>query len=224
MLLQLATTGLVMAQDLPALDAQMYRTPIDASHTMWTNDTDVGPDRYSAAQLMLMYTNDPLVFVPNGDGEVVELVSNTLQFNFIAYSTIDRFRFGFDLPMYALAMSDVADGGAGFGDVGLDVKAHIVDQTKFPVGLAGAIRLTLPSSTVDAPLGAAGPVIDLEGMLDRMVPLPLGELLLASNLGARIGPKVTVTDVELNDAFIFRAGAGNRKPRDIGLASVDVVE
>lgn len=191
---------------IPELNAQLYRIPVDADRTLWTDDAGLAPDHHVRAKVGLIYAHDPLIF-RNADDPTDEygLLTDVLQTNVIGSYSFSRLRIGLDLPVYLLAASEVADGGGGLGDVAVDLKGTVLSRKLgAPVGVAIATRFGLPTATVDLPLGGAGLTWEASAIVDYEV----GPVLLAANLGTIINPDVPGGDSAWSDQFLWRAGAG----------------
>jgi OOP family OmpA-OmpF porin len=199
----------------PDYDAQLYRTPVDAEQSMWVDDSSAAPDGYVAAKLVTGYMTSPLVFVYD-DGERVALVKDALSINAIAAASFKRIRLGLDIPMYAVATSDLTSGG-GLGDIALDLKGTVLPRAEFPVGLALAARLKFPTGSLSVPLTAPNTGWEVEAIVDRK----FGPLLVALNVGQRGSPKTSLGNVELNDQLFLRLGAGYAISESAG-ASLDL--
>jgi outer membrane protein OmpA-like peptidoglycan-associated protein len=185
--------------ETPDVNAQLYRPPIDARTTLWTEDARLGPTRTGTARVVASYVHRPLV-VELPEGEAVELVAHVLQTDLVAGYVIGPVRLGAGIPIYARSWGDQG-AESGLGDVALDIKAALVDAS---VGFAIGSRLLLPTATVDLPLGSRG--LGWEGFV--MVDHQVGRLSLAANLGTRALPKAELNNVTVNDQLFFRIGEG----------------
>ncbi|MCO4747042.1 MAG: OmpA family protein [Proteobacteria bacterium] len=222
-MLMLALSMLASAQDmsevfpLPEMNAQLYRSPIDAQRTMWTDDASRAPHLWATGRLYASYTHGPVAALFFNDRKV-QVVGDVLGFNLVGGVQLGPVRVGADLPVYAVATSGwEGQGGGGLGDAALDVKASILDPSTAPLGVALGARLGLPTATVKVPLGSPKVQSEISAIVDKS----LGDVLLAMNLGARFGPKVEQDNLQLNDAFMLRLGAGYLITEDAG-ASLDV--
>ncbi|MCO4746870.1 MAG: OmpA family protein [Proteobacteria bacterium] len=187
------------AQEANNVNAQLYAPPIDSTRTLWLEDSVMLPNKSVVARGMFSYTNKPLVYVKNG--ETTNIVSDVLQLDLAAGMTFGRVRFGVDVPVYLLSSGE-AQTGAGLGDLRLDAKLGILDHDEAPLGLALTGRTDLPTATVDLPLGSGKVAGEFAVVVDR----PIGDLLLAADVGLRIRPEAVLENVTLNDALIYRFG------------------
>ena len=188
---------------LPDINAQLWRPPVDGTHTLWTLDSAVAPEGQFMARAMGSYAMDPLVVVfENGDRQ--DLVSDVLQLDLMGGYSLGRIRLGLDVPIYLFTDGQIVEGGAGSGDVMFDLKGNILDRSEAPLGLALDGRLILPTATVDLPLGTFGLGWELAAVVDKQ----LGPVLLAANLGTRGLPEVELSNVTINDQFFYRLGGG----------------
>ncbi|NOY25537.1 MAG: OmpA family protein [Oligoflexia bacterium] len=219
LILLLAQTALAQtAPTQPAMNAQNYTPPIDSEMLMWTNDASSKPDGYFGARLWANYAKDPLVY-QFSDGTTADevLVGDLLQLDAIASISYSRLRLGVDVPLYMMATGTQVNTGTGLGDMALDLKGSVLDTDHDAFGLAFGGRITLPTATVDAPLGAPA----LSGALQAMVDKRVGDLLFAANLGTTFGPEIALENVTINDQFFWRGGLGYALTRNAGL-SLDI--
>ncbi|MES2638325.1 MAG: OmpA family protein [Myxococcota bacterium] len=197
------------AQDIPVVqaDAQLYRLPVDATSTMWADDSHLAPGAFG--RVAVGYLKEPFVWIWGDTGERVAVVDNVLGFNAIAGFSAWRIRGAVDVPIYAVATgAQLEEAGGGLGDIAVDLKGVVFDREAGPVGLALDARVTLPTATSALPLGAGGVGWEIAAIVDKRV----GPVVLAANLGHRGVPPVmlddgTAADI-LGDRFVYRAGAG----------------
>jgi hypothetical protein len=202
---------------LPDMNAQLYRSPIDAQRTMWTDDASRAPHLWATGRLYASYAHGPVAALFFNDRKV-QVVGDVLGFNLVGGVQLGPVRVGADLPVYAVATSGWDDlGGGGLGDAALDVKASLLDPSTAPLGVALGARIGLPTATVKVPLGSPKVQSEIQAIVDKEV----GDVLLAMNLGARFGPKVEQDNLQLNDALMLRLGAGYLITEMAG-ASLDV--
>ncbi len=188
---------------VPDINAQLWRPPIDGTHTLWTLDSGLAPEGSFVGRAMASYAMDPLVVVFES-GERMDLVSDVFQVDLMGAYTVKRLRIGLDLPLYLFTDGQIVDGSAGSGDLMIDVKGTILDREEAPLGLALDGRLFMPTATVDLPLGTLGLGWELAAVADKQ----LGPVLLAANLGTRGLPEVELSNVTINDQFFYRLGGG----------------
>ena len=199
-----------MAQEVPVpqgLNAQNYAPPIDTQATLWTHDANVKPNKYFSARTALTYVKNPLVYRYAGDGEEVALLSDAMALHILPAYNVDRFRFGLDVPIYGMTKGEAENvGGAGLGDVALDIKAGLIQREHDGWGLAVGGRADLPTTTLtpETPIGSDAFVWALEGIVDYKD----GPLLVAANLGTRSMPEVELQNVTMDDYLFWRVGAG----------------
>ncbi len=191
---------------VPRVNSQLYRPPIDARTTLWTESAGTIVDGMTPApRVALHYVHRPLIFLPEGDEAPTVLVGDVLQVDAIFSTAIDRFRFAVDVPVYLYSTGELTDNGPGIGDLALDVRGIVVDPEEAAVGLSVSARTGLPTATVDTPLGDSG----ISGELMANGELrPLDALTLVANLGHRFNPTTALQNAELGDQFVWRTGAG----------------
>lgn len=204
LLASLANAQMADVFPLPDMNAQFYRPPIDAQRTMWTDDAAQAPHMWKTGRIYGSFMHGPIAAVFLNDRKV-QVLGDVVGFNLVGGIQLGPVRVGADVPVYALATSGWEDvGGGGLGDIALDVKGTILDPQSAPLGIALGARLGLPTATVKVPLSSPRVQTELQGIFDKEV----GNVLLALNLGARLGPKVEQDNLQLNDAFFMRMGAG----------------
>ena len=194
--------SLALAQEIPDvdLDAQLYRMPVDATATMWADDSHLSPG--PSGRLAVGYVKEPFVWIWD-DGERVAVVDDALGIDAIAGYAVWRLRAAVDVPIYALATGE-AGSGAGLGDIAVDLKGTLLDREDAPVGIALGARLAFPTSTTAIPLGGSGVAWEIEAIVDRR----FGDLVAAVNLGTRGVPDVALDNLDVSDVFLYRVGAG----------------
>ncbi len=221
-MLSLLLTSLALGQttggDVPAINAQLFRPSIDATKTLWTNDTYKASSGYLSGRFAMHYAKDPAIWVRE-DGEVTKLVSDIISSSFLGAYTAGPVRMGLDVPVYWRSIGSETGGETGLGDMLIDVRGTLLDRTEAPVGIALAARGELPTSTVDAPLGHAGFSWELEGIIDRDF---TDRLLVSLNLGTKGVPEAELENFVWNDQLFVRAGAGYGEIDGVGV-SVDLV-
>ncbi len=203
MIAALSLLGAAYAQQIPvpAVDAQLYRFPVDATSTLWADDSHLAPG--PSARVAVGFLKEPFVWIWDDTGERVKVVDNVLGIDAIAGFTAWRIRGAVDVPLYPVATGAVATGG-GLGDIAVDLKGTVLEEHAAPVGFALGARVSLPTSTTAVPLGGAGVGWEISAIVDKRV----GPVLLAANLGHRGVPDVALDNVAVSDVFVYRAGLG----------------
>lgn len=188
--------------DAPALNSQIFRPSIDSHSFFRILDTDLPVERFSAGGL-LSYTKSPLQYT-TADGTTTDIVANLMQLDVMGAVRLGPVRLGLDLPIYLRNFGGTSPDATGIGDLAIDGKVRILDPEKAPVGLAGAVRVYVPVSTVPDGLGAGGAGLDLGVGLTR----PIGEkLTLALDLGTTLQPAVELENTTWGSQFFFDVGA-----------------
>ncbi len=194
---------------IPDLNAQLYRTPVDSQATLWTDDTTVNKDGGPVARVMAGYVHQPFVFVSNA-GQRVPLFDHGAGLNLIAGYSVNHFRASIDVPVWLSATTassaTSSPGGAGLGDIAVDLKVVGTDRETAPVGLGASARVTLPTGKVgDVPIGNPNLGWEISAIVDKEV---ADGVLLAGNIGVRGSNKSEMSNVTLGDALVFRFGGG----------------
>lgn len=218
-MLSLILTTAVFAQvpdDLPAIDAQLFRPPTVSQATLWTRDATRLPNRYWASGVTLHYARDPFVWVGD-DGEVTRVVGDLATASVAGGAQLGPVWFGAHVPILIRAGS--YDGGeTGIGDIAVEAMSTVIDHESAPIGLAFAAQVSLPTSTVDTSLGGGGFGYEFGVVVDR----PLGDALVTAELGLHGNPDRELGNVTWSDRLFLRAGAGTPLSERFS-ASLDVV-
>lgn len=202
-----------LAQDVvtgglsPKINVQNFRPSVDAPRALWVDEAARAPSG-PVGRLLFHYTDDPLVY-QLGDEEI-GLVRNIVQADLLAGWAFGPARIGVIAPLYLYASGDPTT-AAGFGDLALDGRFTVIDGSRTPADLALQGRVTLPTATVDLPLGS--PQVGWE--IAAIVSKQIDHVLLAVNLGTSGSPASDLENVSLNDAFSSRAALGYDIKRDI---------
>lgn len=210
-----ALAAAAFAQELPEMNTNLWRMPVDSGATLWADDTHTTELGLPTARVVFGWLNGPLGVTSMADGEQRTLVGDVVGFNLIGGVGFGRARVGLDLPIYALVTSDLDEvGGAGFGDLALDVKVRINEPAETGLGVAGAVRATLPTGDADGlSSGATG---ELSGIVDYTLE---DGTVFAGNLAYRVAPKVDLTNLQTNDDLRFRVGVGHPLNESLGVSA-----
>lgn len=203
------------AIDVPKLDAQLYRAPIDAKTQLWAEDSsfDTSGKGVLVARLVAGYMHKPFVY-EDSSGERYGLIDDAFGFNLIGGYGRGRVRAALDLPVYGLA-TGVWGSGAGLGDLAVDVKGTALDREESAIGLAFSARLTLPTGTTAVPLDADGVRGEVTAILDK----PIGDFLVAANIGFRAVPTNELSNVVVDDVVVYRVGGSYAWTDNAGLSA-----
>ncbi|MCO4748228.1 MAG: hypothetical protein KC912_25765, partial [Proteobacteria bacterium] len=214
----LATLGLALAQTSPTsgveLNSQLWRPTIDGTPTLWANDAHKRPMLYGGAKFVVSYVHRPFVYT-YGNGAEVAMVNDAVQADAIGSLSLGPVRIGVDVPVFMLATSDVADGGAGLGDLVVDVKGTLLEPSTAPIGIAVATRVALPTGNTGVALSDPGLGWEIEGIFDK----PIGDVRLLLNVGTRMRPTVELDNATLDDQIYGRLGLGWFLSENVGLSA-----
>jgi hypothetical protein len=204
------------AQEDARFDGQVFRPSADSEATIWTEDTHTAPDGYASARAFLQYARAPVRW-RGADDESERLVSDLLAIDTLGSLRWRSLRLGAHLPLYVAAGGSAGRTEPGLGDIAVDLKGTILERDDSPVGVGAAImgRLTLPTSSLDVPLGNQGMGWELMAIADRQV----GPITLAFNLGTRAIPRATYQDLVWDDQVFTRFGGGWRWTEDLGFSA-----
>ncbi|MBW2254168.1 MAG: OmpA family protein [Deltaproteobacteria bacterium] len=189
---------------LPEMNVEMYRPPIDAEATMWTDDAGGAPSGHFTTRLYGNYSRGPAA-LRFDDGSRLDVIRDAMALGLVMGGTVGPFRLGIDLPFYVLATSDFSTKGVGLGDLEVDLKGTVLDPYDHPLGLALSGRFLLPTASMELPLSSPGPAAEVSLIVDRRFD---SGLRLAGNVGTFFGPRIEEQNVVQKDALTYRLGAG----------------
>ncbi len=210
--------AVAMAQDVPAsvadlqINGNLLRPAIGSSTTLWAEDSATKPDGYVSGRTFFHYANRPLR--AQGDDGTEVLVQDVVGLDVAGAVHFRGLRLGAHAPVYAWTSSPYATDQPGIGDLTFDLQGQLFDRDVAPVGVALAGRLLLPTSSVEAPLGAASTGWELAAIVDK----PIGPVTLVANLGTRGVPRQTWNEMVWDDQVFLRAGAGWAITEDYGVS------
>jgi outer membrane protein OmpA-like peptidoglycan-associated protein len=223
LLLVLAAVGSrrAHAQEVPNLDVQNWRMPVDSEMTLYADDAGVAGEWTPTGRFIMGYMNGPIGVVTLEDGSRATILRDALAANLVGGISYDRFRLGADVPVYFFSSSQVVTSATGgIGDISLDLKTALLDQADndAQMGMAVALRSSFPTASVQTPLGGANTAWEISAIADKHFGT---KGLLALNLGYRGGPSEAVANIDYNDQVTFRLGGGYAVSDAAGL-SLDV--
>lgn len=199
--------------NIPAANGQLFRPSIDSTHTLWADDSLRAPDGYFLTRGVAHYARDPVLYVEKADGEVTRIIGDLFQLSVLGGFTTGPIRLGVDVPVYLRTLGD-AGGETGLGDVSLDLKGTAVDRRTHALGLAFSARASLPTATVQAPLGNRGFGWELQGILDKEV----DGLLVTTNVGVKGVPEHQLENFTWGTQLVARIGTGYAMTQNAGLS------
>lgn len=196
----------------PLLNAQTFRPSMDSHEFFRAIDTDLGT-RGFAARGIASYTLAPLQYT-YWDGTTVDIVSSLVQLDAVGTYTVGPFRIGVDLPVILRAFGGTEADATGLGDLAIDGKLRILDNSKAPLGFAISARTWLPTSTAKGALGNSGVGVEAVASLDK----PIGEKLDAVlDLGVSFQPAVQFENVSWGTTATIQAGLAYRATDRAGI-------
>jgi len=214
MILWLTTLALAQSEPVgvPTMNVQYFRPSIDATGTLWVDDTRGGTDGLSS-RVLVHYTGRPLSYRYEG-GNSVPVVNGVAMADLLFGYGAGPVRFGVDVPVVLSAEGIAASGEFGLGDVAGDLRFNVLQPEPDEVGVGVNLRYALPTASTDNPLGA--PNGDWELALIGDYPLP-GPFLVATNVGIGGHPGVEVEGVA-NTQVRARVGLVTELTADRGFA------
>jgi outer membrane protein OmpA-like peptidoglycan-associated protein len=183
-LLVAALPGVASAQ---SLDAQRFAPSIDGRAFVVTEDTALADDGIGGG-LIANYADDPFVYRFPDDSEL-DFLGTVLTADVLGFWTMDRWRFGIDLPVHVASSGRDLEGFRAIGDLAVDAKVSLADRRTAAVGLALDGRVVLPTGDGDSFLGQDGPAA-----IGR-IGLAVGHRVVgAANLGLEVASREDLPD------------------------------
>jgi len=202
-------------QDAPVrFDGNLFQPSPDSPTTIATEASRGGEDGAVSTRAYFHYAASP-VRAQVEEGNVERLVSQQIGFDVAAAWQWHGLRFGAHMPLYAYAAGEEAADQPGLGDLSLDLKGTLVDETEAPVGVALQSRLMLPTASIDVPLGSTGIGWELVGIVDRTI----DRLTVIGNVGISSVPRAQIGDVVWDDGVFGRLAAGWELQEGVGGAA-----
>jgi hypothetical protein len=194
-------------------DGQLFRPSPDALGTTWVEDTHTGPDGYATGRVFLHSAVAPVRW-RGADGETDRLVSGQAGLDLAGAWYYRGLRLGASLPVYAYTGGELAPDQPGLGDLAVDLKGRLLDRDEDVVGLSLLARMSLPTASIEVPLGSTGIGWELMAVVDRQ----WDDFTFAANLGTRGVPRAAYEDLVWNDAVFARLGVGYALRPDVGVS------
>ena len=204
------TTDTIISQGaVPYFNAQAFRPAVDSYQFMWINDTSMGKSGTFNYRSTFSYASKPMVY-EDFQGIRTDLLSSVTQMDVSAGFTNNRIRYALTAPVILHATGEAVDPNnsslnLGLGEVMADVKMQLLDRNHHRLGMAVTGRSSLPTNTLNFPLGTPGWMFELEGSMDAH----LGMSTLAVNVGHRHQPTVVTEGVDWGSQIYSRVGFGH---------------
>lgn len=183
--------------EIPELNTQLYRTPVDSDGTLWT-DTSSGVGEGFLFRTGMNFAQGSMAYLPP-EGDPIMVLSGASALDVVLGYDTGRVRFAAIAPvLYTAGLDQVS--GAGLGNVGVDGRLTLVEGD---LGVALGGRVGLPTMTLNAPVGGSGVAGDLLAIVDSS----FGDLTLATNVGVRLQSGTEALDQTWDDQLLVRLGA-----------------
>ena len=205
MLISLASAQetIVSQGDTPLFNSQSFRPAIDSHKFLWVNETELGTQSSFNYRTTFSYANSPVVY-RDFLGEEIDLLSSLSQIDLSAGYTQGKIRYALTAPIVLRAAGDAIGTGneLGLGEAMADLKWQYRERNDEKLGMALNVRTSLPTSTLESPLGTEGLMFEVESAID----MQLGNNVLVFNLGHRQQPTVPTEDVTWGPQLFSRLG------------------
>jgi outer membrane protein OmpA-like peptidoglycan-associated protein len=179
-----AFPGIASAQ---SLDAQRFTPSLDGRAFVVTEDTAVA-DEGIGGGVIANYADDPFVYRYPDDSEE-DMLATVLTADVLGFWTLDRWRFGVDLPVHLASSGYELEGFRAIGDLAVEAKVSLADRRTAPVGLAVDARIVVPTGDGDSFLGQEGAA----GI--ARIGLAVGHGVVgAANLGIEVAERADLPD------------------------------
>lgn len=196
--LALAQEGVI---EVPVVNVQAFR-PASGGPGLWTDITSTPRGIQTSARLLVHGSKDPLVFLSD-TGEEVALLSDVLEADLVAATRYRFLELALGIPFFPTEQGSHGQ-ETGLGDLTTSLGFSAWDGSSQPVGLGGRVRVSYPTATVWGSLGDPAITVEPTLVVDRR----REQAWVAGNLGLRLGPRVELQNVVLDDALVARILAG----------------
>jgi outer membrane protein OmpA-like peptidoglycan-associated protein len=202
----LVATGAAATLASPALaqelNADRLRPSIGQDTLLVTDDSEVGAPG-PGGTLLFAYADDPLVYRFDDGREEIPILERVGTLRAMPWWAFGPARIGLDLPFHLATEGYGLDevSGKALGDIGVDGRVRLLDRTDGGLGLAGQARLDLPTGAGRAWLGEPGAGVHVQANATWGQ-----DIVLAANLGARLGARDTLDTLQVGNVLTFGAG------------------
>lgn len=196
--------SVVAAAEPLGFDAHTFRPSVDAPQTVIVDDAGSPSEALTGVgRATLQWAKRPLVQRLDGTDNVAA-VDDLVALDLAGAAQWRRWRLGAHLPLVAGVTSGADLGGGGVGDLSLDGRATVLDRAVSPFGLAASMRVQVPTSTLAAPIGGAGPQWEASVIVDQR----WRDVFLLANAGYRGVRRFDASPSWWGDQLVLRVGAG----------------
>ncbi|MAA80378.1 MAG: hypothetical protein CL916_14075, partial [Deltaproteobacteria bacterium] len=206
----------VQAEELD-VNAQLFRPNFDSKYFLWANETRLAEDNALHFKGVLSYTYRPLVYT-GYDGTQIDFLHSVSQLDLLGSYVYGDIRLGMNLPIYAYIEGESPVGEdisqSSIGDILFDMK-YRYPEGQLPIGLALALRSTLPTSGSTAPVVSSKPVAEAELVVDKRIQ----DFQLVFNIGHRYQQNFSYELAQFGSQLFYRGGVSYRFRPDLGFST-----
>jgi outer membrane protein OmpA-like peptidoglycan-associated protein len=198
--------GEAFAQDGLELDVQTFR-PAAGPYSIFTVETSKTLGHLEpTGSVILNYASEPLLLAPEAGGEDVAIIDQQLAMHVVAgVGLFERGQIDLEIPVYFVNSSDFDDNieSGVIGDMSIRPKYTFLSPDEFPVGLSGALDVTLPTGNEASLVGDSSVEVAPRVIADHRYQ----NVIFAANLGVRFQENTTIRNVELGERLEYGVGA-----------------
>lgn len=180
-------------------DIQALRPATPGGPLTWTEGAGVA--RGPTGSIVLQHASG-LLIQRFPDGTEQKIVAGLTRADLLGGFGLGRLHLGLGLPVLLRANSDTLPDQTGLGDLTVNARLALLQPADHPLGLGLVGRLSLPTTTVDAPLGGGG--VGFEGR--AVAETGTDDLRLLLNLGLRLQAEGLDTDLPSGSSLVSGAG------------------
>ena len=199
------------------VNAHTFRPAIDSQYFLWLNETGLAKDNVLHFKGVFSHTSRPLVYT-GYDGTEIDFLHSVSQLDLLGSYVYGDVRIGVNLPIYAYIEGESPTGEnisqSSIGDLLFDVK-YRYKEGKLPIGLAFALRSTLPTSGSTAPVVSSKSIAEVELMVDKEV----DAFQLVVNIGHRYQQDFAYELAQFGSQFFYRGGVSYTLRPDMGIST-----
>ncbi|MFU8806351.1 MAG: transporter [Bradymonadaceae bacterium] len=199
-----------VAQDHGSLDIQTFRPALGPHAVFTTESADTLSHLQPAGALVIDYLSRPLVLGFEDDTTQAVIDQQLAAHLLGGIGAWDVAQFDIGLPVFLVndgqyGTQDIR--GAAVGDLTVRSKFGLLSSRTGPVGVGANLGLTLPTGNSDAFVGSSGVTVSPTLVGDTRFDTPIGQTVIALNLGLRFRSAEEVHDLEVGSNMLYRLGA-----------------
>ena len=212
--LSMALSTSVVAQESDietgGVDVQTFRPALSPGSMTVLEGSESAEHLQPYGSIFFDYLSNPLVLAFE-DGTREPVIDNRVNAHMaLGIGLWDRAQFEVGMPVVLLndgSYEGQTITGGGPGDIQTRLKGSFLSSVDNAVGLGAVLDVTIPTGRSESYLGSGAVTAAPMLVADTRVDAGIGELLIATNFGARFRPTEEVHNIEIGPELKYGAGA-----------------